>query len=62
MNHCYREANKCASALTKKNLIIFQDFVISYSPPVDISMLSFYDSISVYYERSYPQTSAVGFS
>ena len=62
MNHCYREANKCASTLTKKTLIIFQDFIIFYSLPVDIFMLSFYDNMGVYYERSYPQTSAVGFS
>ena len=62
MSHCYHETNKCASALTKKTLIIFQDFIIFYSLPVDIFMLSFYDNMGVYYERSYPQTSAVGFS
>ncbi|KAK9999219.1 hypothetical protein SO802_018822 [Lithocarpus litseifolius] len=57
LNHCYREANQCADALAKKGSVYQQDFMIFDSPPVDISMLLYYDSISMYYERTSPPTS-----
>ncbi|KAL0005366.1 hypothetical protein SO802_012927 [Lithocarpus litseifolius] len=57
LNHCYREANQCADALAKKGSVYQQDFMIFDSPPVDISMLLYYDSISMYFERTSPPTS-----
>ena len=57
--HCFREANICTDALTWKDPIIQQDFVVYDSLPVDIAMLLYYDQIGMYYERIHPQT--VGF-
>ena len=33
VQHCYREANKCADALAKKGAILSQDFVVFVEPP-----------------------------
>ena len=59
MMQCFREAKKCADALTRKESSLQQDFVVFESLPVDISMLLYYDQIGMYYERIRPQT--VGF-
>ena len=56
MMHCFREANKCADALTCKGPVLQQDFVVYESLTVDISMLLYYDQIDMYYERICPQT------
>nr|XP_023873761.1 uncharacterized protein LOC111986367 [Quercus suber] len=54
--HCFREANRCWDALTRKGPIIQQDFVVYDSLPVDIFMLLYYNQIGMYYERIRPQT------
>ena len=33
IQHCYREANKCADALARRGALLSQDFVIFHSPP-----------------------------
>ncbi|KAK9992610.1 hypothetical protein SO802_027595 [Lithocarpus litseifolius] len=40
INHCYREANKCADALAKRGPLLSQDFVIFLDPPAEVSLLS----------------------
>ena len=59
MMQCFREAKKCADALTRKELSLQQDFVVFENSCVDISMLLYYDQIDMYYKRICLQT--VGF-
>lgn len=54
MNHYFREANKCADTLAKKDSAMNQDIVYFDSLPVDSCMLLFYDKLGLYHERSYP--------
>ena len=51
IRHCFREANQCADFLAKKGAAQDQDFRIYNDPPVDMSMLLYYDSIGMYFER-----------
>ncbi|KAL0009032.1 hypothetical protein SO802_010534 [Lithocarpus litseifolius] len=39
IQHCYREANKCADALARRGALLSQYFVIFQSPPVDVALL-----------------------
>ena len=59
MMQCFREAKKCADALTRKESSLQQDFVVFKNSCVDISMLLYYDQIDMYYKRICLQT--VGF-
>ena len=45
IQHCYREANKCANALARKGALLSQDFVIFLEPPADVSLLLSLDVI-----------------
>ena len=47
----FREANQCADFLAKKGATQKQDFRIYDDLPVNISILLYYDSISMYFER-----------
>ena len=40
IQHCYREANKCADALARRGVLLSQDFVIFHSPPPRLMLLS----------------------
>ena len=47
INHCYREANKCADALARRGALFSQDFVIFLDPPAEVSLLLSLDSAGV---------------
>ena len=51
LRHCFKEANQCVDFLAKKGAAQEQDFRIYDDPPVDMSMLLYYDSIGMYFER-----------
>ena len=51
IQHCYREANKCADALTRKGPLLSQDLVIFHFPPADITLLINFDTTRIMYER-----------
>ena len=51
MQHCYREANKCAEALARREALLPQDFVIFQEPPIEVSFLLSLDSTDVLYDR-----------
>ena len=52
IQHCYREANKCADALARRGAILSQDFVIFLEPPADVSLLLSLDVAGVAFDRS----------
>lgn len=52
IQHCYREANKCADALARRGVNLYQDFVIFLDLPVDVLLLLNLDASSLLYERS----------
>ncbi|KAL0015661.1 hypothetical protein SO802_002730 [Lithocarpus litseifolius] len=49
--HCYREANKCANALTHREALLSQDFVIFSFPTTNASLLVSLDASGAMYER-----------
>ena len=51
INHCYREANKCADALARRGAMLSQDFVIFLDPLADVFLLLSLDSARVAYDR-----------
>ena len=51
VQHCYREANKCADALAGREALLPQDFVIFQEPPTEVSFLLSLDSTDVLYDR-----------
>ena len=51
INHCYREANKCADALARRGAMLSQDFVIFLDPSTDVSLLWSLDIAGVAYDR-----------
>ena len=51
MKHCYRKANKYTDALARMGASSNQEFLLFDCPSVDLFMLLFYDSASMYYER-----------
>ena len=51
IRHCLREANQCADFLAKKEAAQEQNFRIYDDPPVNMSILLYYDSIGMYFER-----------
>ena len=54
IQHCYREANKCADALARKGALLPQDFVVFLNPLMEVSLLLRLDSIGVSYKRYVP--------
>lgn len=52
IQHCYREANKCANALARRGALLPQDFVIFLEPPSDVSLLLSVDAVGTLYDRS----------
>ena len=51
IQHCYREANKCADALARRGAILSQDFVIFLEPPADVSLLLSLDAAGVAFDQ-----------
>ena len=51
IRHCFREANWCADFLAKKGVVQDQAFRIYDDPPVDMSIILYYDSIGMYFDR-----------
>ena len=45
IQHCYREANKCADALARRGALLSQDFVIFLEPPSNVSLLLSLDAV-----------------
>ena len=50
VQHCYRDANKCADTLARRGALLPQDFVIFLFPPTDVSLLINLDAIGTMYE------------
>lgn len=50
IQHCYREANKCADALVRRGAIMDQDFTIFMDPPFDVAFLLKLDSVGTMYD------------
>ena len=51
IQHCYREANKCADALVRRGAIMDQDFTIFMDPPFDVVFLLRLDSAGTLFDR-----------
>ena len=51
IQHCYREANKCANALARRGALLAQDFTIFMEPPSDVAFLLSLDSAGTLYDR-----------
>ena len=50
IKHCFREANQCADALTRRGALLSQDF-LSFCFPPNIALLLSLDSAGTLYER-----------
>lgn len=59
VQHCYREANKCADALTRRGALLPQDFVLFSFPPADVALLLSLDATGTMYKRSCAPLSVV---
>ena len=51
IQHCYREANKCADALAHRGVTLKQDFTIFIDPPSDVAFLLNLDSAGTCFFR-----------
>ena len=51
VQHCFREANKCANALARRGALLRQDFVIFLEPLADVALLLDLDSAGVQFDR-----------
>ena len=53
IQHCYREANKCADALARRGrgAIMDQNFTIFMDPPFDVVFLLRLDSAGTLFDR-----------
>ena len=51
IQHCYRQANKCADALARRGALLPQDFVVFLEPPVDVSLLLSLDATGVAFDQ-----------
>ena len=52
IQHCYREANKCANTLARRGALLPQDFVIFLEPPSDVSLLLSLDAVGTLYDHN----------
>ena len=59
LQHCYREANKCADALARRGALLSCNFLVFYSPPADVTLLLSLDNAGFLYERSVAPASVV---
>ena len=60
IQHCYREANKCADALARRGALLSQDFSILIDPPPDVAFLLSLDSARALYDRFVPSVLEAG--
>ena len=51
VQHCFREANKCANALARRGALLGQDFVIFLEPVADVALLLDLDSAGVQFDH-----------
>ena len=51
IQHCYREANKCANALARRGTLLPQDFVAFLEPSADVSLLLSLDATGVAFDQ-----------
>ena len=51
IQHCYRQANKCADALAMRGALLPQDFVVFLEPPADVALLLSLDAAGVAFDR-----------
>ena len=51
IQHCYREANKCANALARRGSLLPQDFVVFLEPPANVALLLSLDVAGVAFDR-----------
>ena len=51
IQHCYRQANKCADALARRGALLPQDFVVFLEPPADVALLLSLDAAGVAFDR-----------
>ncbi|XP_075659314.1 uncharacterized protein LOC142629242 [Castanea sativa] len=51
VQHCYREANKCADSLARRGALLPQDFVIYLDPPTEVLFLLNLDVAGMYSDR-----------
>ena len=54
IQHCYREANKCANSLARRGALLSQDFVVFLDLPMEVSLLLSLDFVGVCYDRCIP--------
>ena len=52
IQHCYREANKCADTLARRGALLPQDFVLFLEPPSNVSLLLSLDVVGTLYDPS----------
>ncbi|KAK9988145.1 hypothetical protein SO802_028384 [Lithocarpus litseifolius] len=52
IQHCYREANKCADALARRGAFLSCDFFVFDALPIDVALLLSLDAAGMMYERS----------
>ncbi|KAL4652621.1 hypothetical protein ACB092_01G245100 [Castanea dentata] len=52
IQHCFREANKCADTLARRSAVSPLDFVVFQFPPADVALLASLDAAGTLYERS----------
>ena len=60
IQHCYREANKCADALARRGALLSQDFSILIFPPSDVAFLLSLDLVGALYDRFVPSVLEAG--
>ena len=60
IQHCYREANKCADAVARRGALLSQDFSILIDPPPDVAFLLSLDSARALYDRFVPSVLEAG--
>ena len=51
IKYCFREANKCADALSRKGALFSQDFLSFSFPPSNVALLLSLDFAGTVYER-----------
>ena len=52
IQHCYREANKCADALAQRGALLNVDYFMFLSPPTEVLLLVNLDNSGVTFDRS----------
>ena len=51
VQHCYREANKCANSLARRGALLPQDFVTFLDPSTEVLFLLNLYTVGLYSER-----------